>query len=161
MSRSPRWPACCRRWQRAARATQALPRSPKGPRRPGRREWLLAGGRYMAAIGLVGLALVIALLVQEWGVRVFLFSFYAAVVGAAWIGTGPGVVAVMLSVVAVQYFFTPPEWSFDIAPEDVPFTGAFILCAVMILAWSWQRKRSEQQRHRPRDHLADTGAQRP
>ena len=114
----------------------------------------------MAAIGLVGLALVIALLVQEWGVRVFLFSFYAAVVGAAWIGTGPGVVAVVLSVVAVQYFFTPPEWSFDIAPEDVPFTGAFILCAVMSLAWSWQRKRTEEALQRARDTLEDTVAQR-
>jgi signal transduction histidine kinase len=120
----------------------------------------LAGGRYIAAIGLVGLALVIALVVQEWGVRVFLFSFYAAVVGAAWIGTGPGVVAVVLSVVAVQFFFTPPEWSFDIAPEDVPFTGAFIVCAVMSLAWSWQRKRTEEALQRARDTLEDTVAQR-
>src|SRR5438445_210515 len=84
----------------------------------------------------------------------------AAVVGAAWIGTGPGVVAVVLSVVAVQYFFTPPEWSFDIAPEDVPFTGAFILCAVMSLAWSWQRKRTEEALQRARDTLEDTVAQR-
>ena len=114
----------------------------------------------MAAILFVGLALVIALVVQEWGVRVFLFSFYAAVVGAAWIGTGPGFVAVVLSVLSVQYFFTPPEWSFDIAPEDVPFTGAFIVCAVMSLAWSWQRKRTEEALQRARDTLEGTVAQR-
>ena len=144
----------------AAPATRGAARSPNAPRRRGAREWLLAGGRYLAAILLVGLALVIALVVQEWGVRVFLFSFYAAVVGAAWIGTGPGVVAVVLSVLAVQYFFTPPEWSFDIAPEDVPFTGAFIVCAVMSLAWSWQRKRTEEALQRARDTLEDTVAQR-
>ena len=144
----------------AAPATRGAARSPNAPRRRGAREWLLAGGRYLAAILLVGLALVIALVVQEWGVRVFLFSFYAAVVGAAWIGTGPGVVAVVLSVLAVQYFFTPPEWSFDIAPEDVPFTGAFIICAVMSLAWSWQRKRTEEALQRARDTLEDTVAQR-
>ena len=143
-----------------APATRGAARSPNAPRRRGAREWLLAGGRYLAAILLVGLALVIALVVQEWGVRVFLFSFYAAVVGAAWIGTGPGVVAVVLSVLAVQYFFTPPEWSFDIAPEDVPFTGAFIICAVMSLAWSWQRKRTEETLQRARDTLEDTVAQR-
>ena len=142
----------------AAPATRGAARSPNAPRGRGAREWLLAGGRYLAAILLVGLALVIALVVQEWGVRVFLFSFYAAVVGAAWIGTGPGVVAVVLSVLAVQYFFTPPEWSFDIAPEDVPFTGAFIICAVMSLAWSWQRKRTEETLQRARDTLEDTVA---
>ena len=142
----------------AAPAPRGAARSPNAPRRRGAREWLLAGGRYLAAILLVGLALVIALVVQEWGVRVFLFSFYAAVVGAAWIGTGPGVVAVVLSVLAVQYFFTPPEWSFDIAPEDVPFTGAFIICAVMSLAWSWQRKRTEETLQRARDTLEDTVA---
>jgi len=99
-----------------------------------RREWLLAAGRYTIAAVSVMLATAISLALQEWGVHVFLFAFYAAVVGAAWIGTGPGVLSVVLSVVAVQYFFTPPEWSFEVNPEDVPFTGSFIICAIMTLA---------------------------
>ena len=138
---------------------RAATRSPRGPR-GGVRDWLLAAGRYVAAALLAVLALLIALALQEGGINLSLFSFYAAVVGAAWIGIGPGVLCVVLSVMAVQYFFTPPEWSFEINPEDVPFTGAFIVCAVMSLAWSWQRKRTEEALQRARDTLEDTVAQR-
>jgi signal transduction histidine kinase len=126
----------------------------------GKHEWLSASGRYAAAVVFVATALGISLALQIWDVHVFLFSFYAAVVGAAWIGTGPGCLAVVLSVVAVQYFFTPPEWSFEVNPEDVPFTGSFIVCAIMTLAWSWQRKRTEQALQQARDTLEITVQQR-
>jgi signal transduction histidine kinase len=126
----------------------------------GKHEWLSASGRYAAAVAFVATALGISLALQIWDVHVFLFSFYAAVVGAAWIGIGPGCLAVVLSVVAVQYFFTPPEWSFEVNPEDVPFTGSFIICAIMTLAWSWQRKRTESALQQARDTLEVTVQQR-
>ena len=124
------------------------------------RDRLLATGRYIIAAVSVVAAAGISLLLQEWGVHVFLFAFYAAVVGAAWIGIGPGILAVVLSVLAVQYFFTPPEWSFEVNPEDVPFTGTFIICAIMSLAWSWQRKRTERALQQARDTLDETVQQR-
>ena len=127
---------------------------------PSRSDWLWASGRYAIAAASVVLATAISLALQAWGVHVFLFAFYAAVVGAAWIGIGPGVLAVVLSVMAVQYFFTPPEWSFDINPEDVPFTGSFIICAIMTLAWSAQRKRTERALEQARDTLEETVQQR-
>jgi len=125
-----------------------------------RRDWLRASGRYAVAAVSVVVATAISLALQDWGVHVFLFAFYAAVVGAAWIGTGPGVLSVVLSVVAVQYFFTPPEWSFEVNPEDVPFTGTFIICAIMTLAWSSQRKRAERVLQQARDTLEETVQQR-
>jgi PAS domain S-box-containing protein len=125
-----------------------------------RRDWLRASGRYAAAAVSVVVATAISLALQNWGVHVFLFAFYAVVVGAAWIGTGPGVLSVVLSVVAVQYFFTPPEWSFEVNPEDVPFTGTFIICAIMTLAWSSQRKRAERVLQQARDTLEETVQQR-
>jgi signal transduction histidine kinase len=126
----------------------------------GKHEWLSASGRYAVAVVFVATAIGISLALQIWDVHVFLFSFYAAVVGAAWIGIGPGCLAVVLSVVAVQYFFTPPEWSFEVNPEDVPFTGSFIVCAIMTLAWSWQRKRTESALQQARDTLEVTVQQR-
>ncbi len=115
---------------------------------------------YSLAAVLVAAAICLTLGLEEVGVRVFLFAFYAAVVASAWIGTGPGFLSVILSVVAVQYFFTPPAWSFEILPEDVPFMSAFIICAVMSLAWSAQRKRAERALEQARDSLEMTVEQR-
>ena len=140
----------------ATDTSQAVPTAAS----PSQRDWLWASGRYAIAAASVVLATAISLALQAWGVHVFLFAFYAAVVGAAWIGIGPGVLAVVLSVMAVQYFFTPPEWSFDINPEDVPFTGSFIICAIMTLAWSAQRKRTERALEQARDTLEETVQQR-
>ncbi|MBV9017274.1 MAG: DUF4118 domain-containing protein [Alphaproteobacteria bacterium] len=142
------------------RRAALMPTASPEPKPRNRNRWLAALGRYAAAAALVALATVISLTLQAWEVQVFLFSFYAAVVGAAWIGAGPGVLCVVLSVVAVQYFFTPPEWSFEVAPEDVPFTGTFIICAIMTLAWSVQRKRTERALQRARDTLEETVEQR-
>src|SRR6266446_1977062 len=116
--------------------------------------------RYCLAAVFVAAAVSLTLALQAAGLKVFLFAFYAAVVGSAWIGTGPGCLSVILSVVAVQYFFTPPDWSFEVHPEDVPFMSAFIVCAVMSLAWSAQRKRAERALEQARASLEMTVEQR-
>jgi C4-dicarboxylate-specific signal transduction histidine kinase len=51
--------------------------------------------------------------------------------------------AVVLSIFVVQYFFTPPGWGFEVMPQDLPFMAAFIVYAVMSLAWASQRRRTE------------------
>ena len=99
--------------------------------------------RYAIAAAVVASAVATGLLLQLWDDRLTLFPFYAAVVGSAWLGTGPGYLAVILSIVTVQYFFTPPGWGFEVMPEDVPFMAAFIVCAAMSLAWASQRRRTE------------------
>lgn len=116
--------------------------------------------RYAAALASVGIALAITLPLETWDLRITLFAFYAAVVFSAWMGTGPGVLSVVLSVLAVQYFFTPPEWGFEVKPQDVPFTGAFMICAVMSLAWASQRQRTERVLKEARASLEETVRQR-
>ena len=116
--------------------------------------------RYGLAVAFVAAAICLTLALEAAGLKVFLFAFSAAVVASAWIGTGPGGLSVILSVVAVQYFFTPPAWGFEVLPEDVPFMSAFIVCAVMSLAWSAQRKRAERALEQARDSLEMTVEQR-
>ena len=75
----------------------------------------------------------------------FLFLFFAAVMASAWIGeTGAGLFAVLLSTVAVEYFFVPPFYSFAINTTDTAYFVAFVFCA---LARNWvssSKKRSEE-----------------
>jgi signal transduction histidine kinase len=132
---------------------------PDAGRLGNRKVWRQPFG-YALAAAFVAAAICLTLALEEVGVSVFLFAFYAAVVASAWIGTGPGCLSVILSVVAVQYFFTPPAWSFEVLPQDVPFMSAFIICAVMSLAWSAQRKRTERALERARDSLEMTVEQR-
>ncbi|HEX3536977.1 MAG TPA: ATP-binding protein [Stellaceae bacterium] len=116
--------------------------------------------RYAIAGASVAVALAIGLLLQLWDDRVTVFPFFAAVVGSAWLGTGPGALAVGLSVVVVQYFFTPPGWGFEVMPQDLPFMAAFIVCAVMSLAWASQRRRTELALQEARAELEDMVQQR-
>src|SRR5580658_4726237 len=58
-------------------------------------------------------------------------------------GTGPGVLALVLSSVAFNYFFTPPIYSFYITPAEFPYYALFILFALLITWFSAVRRRVE------------------
>jgi C4-dicarboxylate-specific signal transduction histidine kinase len=71
------------------------------------------------------------------------FPFYAAVVLSAWIGAGPGLLAVILSALAVEYFWAEPRFSLLVGADDLPWFLSFVFCSVMAFAWSWQRGRTQ------------------
>jgi len=84
----------------------------------------------------------------------FLFLFLGAVVASAWFGgMAGGLFAVVLSIVAVDYFFIPPVNSFTFNAAVALYLAAFVLCA---LAASWVSsaiKRSEMALKEARDQL--------
>lgn len=97
------------------------------------------------AVLLVSAALVPSLLLQRHFVHPFLFLFYAAVIGAAWLGgTGPGLLAVVLSTLAVDYFFLPPFHSLAINATDTTYFAAFVVCA-LAASWVSSSKRLDAQ----------------
>jgi K+-sensing histidine kinase KdpD len=59
------------------------------------------------------------------------FPFYAAVVVSAWIGTGPGIAAVILSALAVEFFWAEPRFSLQVGADDLPWFVSFVVCTVM------------------------------
>ena len=76
-----------------------------------------------------------SLLLQHLFPYPFLFLFFAAVMASAWLGgTAPGLFAVFLSTLAVDYYFVPPFRSFAVNATDTAYFVAFVLCA---LAASW------------------------
>jgi K+-sensing histidine kinase KdpD len=115
---------------------------------------LTASFRYGLALVCVVAALSSSLLLQRLFPYPFLFLFFAAVMASAWLGgTAPGLFAVFLSTVAVDYYFVPPFHSFAINATDTAYFVAFILCA---LAASWvssSKRNSEEALREARDHL--------
>lgn len=117
--------------------------------------------RFGIALGCVAMALGASLLLQKLFPYPFLFLFFAAVMASAWIGgTAPGLFAVFLSTVAVDYYFVPPQHSLAIDATDSAYFVAFIVCA---LAASWvssTKKKSEEALIDVRDHLESRVAER-
>ena len=117
--------------------------------------------RYGIALVCVAAALSSSLLLQRLFPYPFLFLFFAAVMASAWFGgTAPGLFAVLLSTVAVDYFFVPPFHSFAVNATDTAYFVAFVVCA---LAASWvssSKKNSEEALLEARDHLEARVAER-
>jgi K+-sensing histidine kinase KdpD len=117
--------------------------------------------RYGTALACAATALASSLLLQRLFPYPFLFLFFAAVMASAWFGgTAPGVFAVILSTLAVDYYFVPPLHSLAINPTDIAYFVAFILCA---LAASWvssTKRNSEEALRGARDHLEARVAER-
>src|SRR5271154_811430 len=90
---------------------------------------------YGMGLVFVAVALVSTLVLQRLFPYPFLFLFFASVIMSSWLGgTGPGLFAVVLSTLAVDYFFLPPVYSFAVKTTDVAYFVAFVVSA---LAGSW------------------------
>src|ERR1700693_494768 len=108
-----------------------------GPRRFATVTW-----RYGLAALWVEISTAVTFPVESFGVRTSLF--FPAVLLATWLGgTGPGLLAVFLSMLSINFFFTEPFFTFEFSVRDIPTTVAFLFSALVISSWSTTRKRSE------------------
>jgi PAS domain S-box-containing protein len=89
---------------------------------------------YPIAIGFTGTALLLSLGLQPYLTRTIGAFFYIAVICSTWAGgLCAGTVSVMLSTLAINYFFVPPIHQFVSAdPEDGIRLGIFALTALVI-----------------------------
>lgn len=100
-------------------------------------------------------ALGLALLGQRYGfdnleTRLFLFAVAVTVWCA---GTGPAILAVVLSSLAFDYFFTEPRFTFYVTSSELPYYVVFILFALLLTWFTAVRHRVEQQLLQSRDEL--------
>lgn len=117
--------------------------------------------RYGIALVCVSAALSSSLFLQRLFPYPFLFLFFAAVMAGAWFGgTAPGLFAVIVSTVAVDYYFVPPFHSLAVNATDTAYFVAFVVCA-LAASWvsSWKRK-SEEALREARDQLEARVAER-
>jgi PAS domain S-box-containing protein len=111
--------------------------------------------RYGLAVGSVALGALAALLLDRYqfrGVEYPLFLFGIAV--TVWYaGVGPAILAVVLSSLSFDYFFTDPRFSLFVTRADIPYYSIFILFALLLTWFSAVRRRVEQQLLESRDTL--------
>jgi PAS domain S-box-containing protein len=111
--------------------------------------------RYGFSVGCVAIALALALTVQFYGFRdVGLPLFVIAIALVTWhAGVGPSVVAVVLSTLCFDYFFTEPLYSFYVSSGDLPYFFTFVIWAVIVSGFATVRRRIETDLRETRDRL--------
>jgi PAS domain S-box-containing protein len=111
--------------------------------------------RYGLAVLSVAVALESALFLARHnfpGVEFPLFLFAMALI--AWYqGTGPAILALLLSSLAFNYYFSEPLYTFYVTRSEVPFYVMFILLASLVTWFSAVRRRVELELLRARDEL--------
>ena len=111
--------------------------------------------RYSLAATSSAIALGLALLAQHSGfhdVEVPLFLLAIAV--TAWYaGVGPAILAVVLSSLAFDYFFTEPRHSFYVTSAELPYYAVFVLFALLLTWFAAVRRRVEAELLRARHEL--------
>jgi light-regulated signal transduction histidine kinase (bacteriophytochrome) len=77
-----------------------------------------------------------------------------AIASTVWYpGVGPAIVAVVLSALAFDYYFTEPRYTLSIKSSDVPYFVAFLLFALMLTGFSVVRRRTETELVQSREQL--------
>jgi PAS domain S-box-containing protein len=91
-----------------------------------------------------------------------LTPFLFAVAATVWYaGTGPGVLAIALSVLSLNYFFLRPGFSFSpISSADLVYSTFCIFCGLAVGWISAVRRRAEQELRQARDELEAKVAER-
>jgi PAS domain S-box-containing protein len=108
--------------------------------------------RYGLSVFLVLSVLLVTLVVRPE--RLVTPPFFLAVIVSAWFGgAGPGLLAALLTSLAIDYFFLPPIYSLEFNPPNLPSLLVFFVSAVLVSWWSAARKRAETSLQRARDEL--------
>jgi K+-sensing histidine kinase KdpD len=95
----------------------------------------------------VAAALIICLLVRrDFHLQYPLAWFFlAAVVVSVWYGgTGPGLVAVIVSTLVIDYFFFPPRYSWAMNPAEARYLILFFVGSLLTIWFSSKRRGAEK-----------------
>jgi two-component system, LuxR family, sensor kinase FixL len=110
--------------------------------------------KYGLAVSCVVAALLVAELLQHLIVAPPWYMFLAVVLISTWVGgLGPGILAGLLSTLAIDYFFVPPLHTFSLDSAYLPGLIGFGLSALLISWLTTKRKRAEDSLRQARDEL--------
>jgi signal transduction histidine kinase len=117
--------------------------------------------RYGFSVVLVAIALGLSLVFQHYefrDVETPLFTLSIAII-TWYAGNGPAVLAILLSTVFFDYFFTEPLYSFEISTKDLPYFFAFVILGVVFASFAAVRRGIEGNLLQARAELAKRAAE--
>jgi PAS domain S-box-containing protein len=110
--------------------------------------------RYGLAVLVVAVALLVTLISQRFGLANRSAAFLAAILLTGWYaGTGPTVVALVLSTFAFDFFFLPPVHTIGLQLGPDPYMVWFLLFGVLAAWFSAARRRNALLLEQARDEL--------
>jgi C4-dicarboxylate-specific signal transduction histidine kinase len=108
--------------------------------------------RYGLALVTVAAALLITSSMQQYTDITPLF--YAAIVVTAWFGgRGPGLLAVVLAELSIDYYFVEPLYTLRLGPKHISFLVVFGFLAMLTSWMSSKRRLAEEELRQARDEL--------
>ena len=108
---------------------------------------------YLVAALSVGIAAVVTLKLGSL-IKHSSTLFFCSVMLSSWYGgVWPGVLAALLSVVALDYYFIPPLYALGISLEEAPDMIVFLATALFIGWLSGDQKRAQESLRQARDKL--------
>ncbi|MEH2234345.1 MAG: ATP-binding protein [Nostoc sp.] len=117
--------------------------------------------KYGVAIGSTAIALLLSLWLEPLISRTIGAFFYIAIVASTWYGGfQPGIVTVVLSTLAIDYYLIPPRYQLGInQPEDILRLGLFLLVALIINLVTGNLQYSRQKIHQLNQQLSQENAE--
>jgi PAS domain S-box-containing protein len=107
---------------------------------------------YGLSVVSVALATGATFLLQGYAFRTPLF--FPAILLSTWFGgTGPGLFAVLLSALSINFYFLEPRFQFSFGAHDIPHLASFLFSALVVSSWSNMRGRAERDLRRARNEL--------
>jgi K+-sensing histidine kinase KdpD len=111
--------------------------------------------RYGFAAASVAIATSVAHASQEYQFRDVELPLLVLVVGLTtwYAGSGPAVLAILLSTAVFSYLFVEPIYSFAVSARDLPYFLVFVASAIVVASFSAVRRRIEDNLRHARDQL--------
>ena len=111
--------------------------------------------RYGLAVVSIGVALGISLFLQHFGFRVpsALLLLFAVAISSWYAGTGPAVLAAILSTISFYWYFVEPVLTIYIYRSQIPYFVIFAAFAALLSRFGTFRQRAEADLRRTHDQL--------
>src|SRR5947209_7124998 len=107
---------------------------------------------YLLSVLSVAAATGVTLLLRDYTFRTPFF--FVAILVSTWFGgRGPGLFAVLLSTLSINFFILEPRFAFLFGYRDLLHLAVFLFCALVISSWSTARRQAEHALERARDGL--------